>query len=310
MIFVFPGQGSQHLAMGKDLYNNFQEVKLLFEEVNDAINCNLSRIIFDGPLDKLNSTEYTQPAIMLVSVATVRVLEKESGEKINNMAKYVMGHSLGEYSALCATRSLSLADTAKLLQIRGQAMQNAAPLGKGTMIALLGATMKQVEEIVNKIEDCEIANDNGGGQIVLSCLVSKCEEVKKLAINMKIKRVLQLPVSAPFHSSFMQPAADKMQEVLNDVNMNIPSIPLISNVTADEMTDVTLIKDCLVRQVVSMVRWEESVLYCMRKKVNYFVELGPGKVLTNLIKRIDKSNFANSINDVDKIKSFLMKNFH
>ena len=305
MILMFPGQGSQYLGMGKDLYNNFIEARLLFEEVSDVLKYNLSKVIFGADQEKLNSTKYTQPAIMAVSIAVVKVLEQELGKKITKIAKYVIGHSLGEYSALCAAGALSVSDGAKLLQARGEAMENAFPSGKGGMVVLLGATLDQAEEIINQIDDCEIANDNGGGQIVLSCLIDKVQEIKIIANKIMIRKVLQLPVSGPFHSTFMQPAAEKMEEVLEGVTINNPSVPIISNVKAASITEVSKIKECLIKQIVQKVRWRESILYCTQKKETHYIELGPGNILANLVKRINKSNIAISINTSEHIKNFI-----
>lgn len=305
MILLFPGQGSQYQGMGQDLYDNFKVAQLIFEEVNDSLGYNLSEIIFNGPTEKLNSTEVTQPAIMAVSLAVVRIIEQELGKKITDAAHYVMGHSLGEYSALCAANSIDIGNTAKILQIRGKAMQEAVTINQGTMLALLGAKMELVEKVVNEIDGCEIANDNGGEQIVLSCLTNKIEEVKERIKSAQIKRVVQLPVSGPFHSSFMQLAADKMQEVITNLNMKKPSIPLISNVTASPITEVEQIKKGLVKQITATVRWRESLLYCMNQQHKDYVELGPGNVLSNLIKRSRESNSATNIGNTQEIKRFL-----
>ena len=286
MILLFPGQGSQFIGMGKELHDHFQVAKLLFEEVNDAISYDLSKIMFDGPEDQLSITKNTQPAIMAVSMAVVKVLEQELGKKISEIGKYVMGHSLGEYSALCAVGTLSVIDTAKLLKIRGQAMQEATPIGMGTMLALLGVDVEQVEEIIKPIEGCEIANDNGGRQVVVSCLTTRIEDIKSTAKKHGVKRVIPLPVSAPFHSTFMQPAADAMQEAINNVVFNPPALPIISNVTARAVKHIDEIKKGLIEQIVQRVRWRESVLYCNDQKAAQYVELGPGNVLTNLVKRI------------------------
>lgn len=310
-VFMFPGQGSQYLGMGKELYSKFSIVKILFEEINDTIGYDLSKIIFDEYSDKINNTEYTQPAIMAVSIATIKVMEYISEKKIYEIAKYVMGHSLGEYSALCSIGALSVPNTAMLLKIRGQAMQKAIPLGEGTMIALLGIDIHTAEELTDQISDCYVANDNGGGQIVLSCLVDKLAQIKHLAKSMGVKKSVQLPVSAPFHSHFMQPAAEEMKELLKSIKIPTLTTPLIANVTACEVVEGDQIIEYLIRQVVERVRWRESVLYCSTKKTKNYIEIGPGKVLTNLVKRIctDSPNLFNICNS-DQINHFLNEYNH
>ncbi len=307
MIFVFPGQGSQYLGMGRDLYNNFSVAKLVFEEIDEAIKFNLSHIIFNGTQEELNKTEYTQPAIMAVSIAVTKVLEHECGKSITTMAEYIMGHSLGEYSALCAVNALSIADTANLLRIRGKAMQEAVPIGEGSMLALLGSKIEEVENLAQKIRNCEIANDNGGGQIVLSCLVEQVEHISNEAKKIGVKRIVQLPVSAPFHSSFMQPAAKKVQEALKNIDIKPLSVPLIANATANKVTEPKKIRESLVQQITSRVRWRESILIC--SKSTHYVELGPGNVLSNLIKKIDKSSTTDSICSTTTLQNFLIKRF-
>ncbi len=306
MTFLFPGQSSQFVGMGKDLYDNFPYIRELFEEVSDAIHFNITKVIFNGPEEELNNTENTQPAIMAVSIAVVKALEKECGKKLKDIGRYVMGHSLGEYSALCAAGTLSVTDTAKLLKLRGQSMQNAMPIGQGTMLALLGVEMSQAEDIVKKVKDCEIANDNGGGQIVLSCLTKRVDEVGIVAKNIGIRKVIPLKVSAAFHSTFMQPAADKMQEAIENVKFSSPELPIISNVTASTITKVDDIKKALIAQMVQRVRWRESMLYCNRQRIKEYVELGPGNTLTNLVKRTLKEQVSLfNICDVKQLKDFI-----
>lgn len=305
MIFIFPGQGSQYTGMGKTLEQNFKVAKLLFEEINEALSFNLSKIIFNGPTEQLNNTKYTQPAIMAVSMAVVKILEEELDRKISKLANYVMGHSLGEYSALCAAEALSVSDTAVILHARGQAMQSAMPIGKGTMVALLGTSIEQAQTIVEAVDSCEIANDNGGGQVVLSCLVAKLNEIKECAKAMKVKRVMPLPVSAPFHSSFMKPAALRMKGILGNIKINKPSIKFISNATANTIENINTIKEGLITQITNKVRWRESVLYCNEKQASHYVELGPKNVLTNLIKKINPSNTTMNIETTQDINDFI-----
>ncbi len=304
MILIFPGQGSQFVGMGEDLYQNFSEVKLLFEEVSDVLHYNIAKIIFENYQNKLNITQYTQPAIMTISMAVLKVLQARFGLKLDQQAKYLMGHSLGEYSALCAAESLNISETAKLLDIRGKEMQNACPDGKGTMLALLGATIEQAEKISLKIEGCQIANDNGGGQIVLSCLTESVEKIKQTASELKIKRAIPLQVSGPFHSSFMKPAADKMKQVLSKVKIQAPKLPIITNVSASRVHNPDEIKSGLVQQITDRVRWRESVIRCIKSGAQQFIEIGPGTVLTNLVKRIDRSAVTTSIGTIAQIKEY------
>ena len=290
--FTFPGQGSQTLGMGKALAENFSIAKDVFQEVDEALSRKLSAIMWGEDQAELTLTENAQPAIMAASIAALRVLEAEGGFQLADKASFVAGHSLGEYSALAGASTFSLADTAKLLDIRGKAMQSAVPVGEGAMAALLGLEMDQVEELVKKASQsgavCELANDNAPGQIVISGHKAGVEKAIELAKDMGAKRALPLPVSAPFHSSLMAPAADKMDEALSNTAISAPLVPLIANVTAEATSDAAVIHRQLVEQVTGRVRWRESVIAMRAKGVETLVELGTGKVLSGLAKRIDK----------------------
>ncbi|MFT8890663.1 MAG: ACP S-malonyltransferase [Acetobacter papayae] len=306
--FVFPGQGSQSVGMGQDLAQAFPSARAVFEEVDDALGENLSKIIFEGPAESLTSTENTQPALMAVSMAVLRVLENEGGLDLASTATLLAGHSLGEYAALAAARSLGIAQTAKLLRLRGQAMQKAVPAGEGGMAALIGATLEQAEEICvqsSKTALVEIANDNGGGQIVLSGKMAGIDAAIALAKEMKIKRAVKLPVSAPFHSSLMKPAETIMAEALEQATIAAPVVPVIANVTAQRETDADTIRKNLVQQVTGRVRWEESVRAMVEMGVDSFVEIGAGKVLSGLIRRIAPDVTTASVGTPDDIEAFL-----
>ena len=288
--FVFPGQGSQSVGMGQDLAQAFPSARAVFEEVDDALGENLSKIIFEGPADNLTSTENTQPALMAVSMAVLRVLETEGGLDLASTATLLAGHSLGEYAALAAARSLGVAQTAKLLRLRGQAMQKAVPAGEGGMAALIGATLEQAEEICAQsggAGSLEVANDNGGGQIVLSGKMASIDAAIALAKEMKIKRAVKLPVSAPFHSSLMRPAQDVMAEALAQAQIMAPIVPVIANVTAARETDADTIRNNLVEQVTGRLRWRESVTEMGKTGIDTFVEFAAGKVPSVLAKRIE-----------------------
>lgn len=306
--FVFPGQGSQSVGMGQDLAQAFSSARAVFEEVDDALGENLSKIIFEGPADSLTSTENTQPALMAVSMAVLRVLETEGGLDLASTATLLAGHSLGEYAALAAARSLGIAQTAKLLRLRGQAMQKAVPAGEGGMAALIGATLEQAEDIAAQASQTalvEIANDNGGGQIVLSGRMAGIDAAIALAKELKIKRAVKLPVSAPFHSSLMKPAEIIMAEALEPADIAAPIVPVIANVTALRETDADTIRQNLVQQVTGRVRWEESVRTMVAMGVDSFVEIGAGKVLSGLIRRIAPDVTTTSVGTPDDIESFL-----
>lgn len=305
---VFPGQGSQAIGMGKALGAVYPEAKEVFQEVDSALSQNLSGLMFDGSLEELSLTENTQPALMAVSVAVIRVLDKQGGFRLPSAAKFVAGHSLGEYAALCAAGSLTLSDTAKLLKKRGQAMQQAVPPGIGGMAALLGidlATAKEVANAAAQGEVCTTANDNSVGQIVISGHMGAIDRAIAIAAERGFKRSVKLPVSAPFHSSLMQSAADVMQEALCKINVAAPSVPVIANVTAQPVSNPDEIRNLLVQQVTGSVRWRESVLTMKEQGVTQLVECGSGTVLTNLTKRIDKELTAISLSSPETIDAFL-----
>jgi len=307
--FVFPGQGSQFPGMGKELFDNFVTAREVFEEVDEALQQNLSKLIFEGDADDLNLTENTQPALMAVSIAVQRILAKDMGVILGDdkNTAFVAGHSLGEYSALTAAGTLSLSDTARLLRIRGQAMQKAVPVGIGAMAAILGLEFDDVSAIAKEATDSEIcsaANDNAFGQVVVSGHVHAVEKAIALATEKGAKRAMMLPVSAPFHCPLMQPAADAMAAALSKVEMRVPVVPLIANVTATAVENPAEILDLLVQQVTGTVRWRESVLYMKEKGVENLVELGAGKVLAGLTKRIDRELSAMSVGTPADLEAF------
>lgn len=306
--FVFPGQGSQAVGMGRELAEAFAEARHVFQEVDEALSQNLSKLMFEGPEDTLTLTENAQPALMAVSVAVVRVLEGQGKLDLGKAASFVAGHSLGEYSALAAAGTFSLADTARLLKLRGQSMQKAVPVGVGAMAALLGAEFDQAREIAAEAAQgqvCEAANDNGAGQVVVSGHKEAVERAIKIAQEKGIKRAVLLPVSAPFHCALMQPAADAMAEALSNVDMTAPKAPLVANVVASAVTDPDVIRDLLVKQVTGTVRWREGVLYMKEQGVTQLVELGAGKVLSGLAKRIDKELSGTAVGTPADIEAFL-----
>ena len=295
--FIFPGQGSQAVGMGRDLAAAFPVAREVFEEVDETLKQRLSRLMFEGPGEELILTENTQPALMAHSLAVLRVLEKEGGFRLRQRAAVVAGHSLGEYSALAAADAFSVADAARLLKLRGQAMQKAVPAGEGAMAALLGADMAQAQQICDEAapvpdsdppqrEIIEPANDNGAGQIVVSGHRGAVERAVAIASGKGVRRAMLLPVSAPFHCALMAPAADVMAEALENTPPRAPIVPLVANVSAAKATDPSEIRDLLVRQVTAMVRWRECVNAMVEFGVESFVELGAGKVLSGLIRRI------------------------
>lgn len=307
--FVFPGQGSQVVGMGKEFYDNFDIAKDVFNQVNEALGKDLSKIMFEGPQDLLTQTENAQPAIMCVSIAILKVLEKESGKKIEELCKYVAGHSLGEYSALCASEALSLQDTAKLLKIRGESFAEAGKNSKGAMVALVGATIEQAEEVANKArqdgEICQVANDNTVGQVVLSGNENSIDKAVEVATEMKIKRAIKLPVSGAFHSELMKPAVEKMEKSLVNFDINSPKVPVISNFLAKEETNPTEIKENLLKQITGRVRWRETMLLFEQKCIEEIVEIGSGKVLSGMVARTTPNIKAYSINSIETLKEFL-----
>ena len=300
---IFPGQGSQVIGMGKDFFDKYNIVKELFLEADDALGMSLSKIIMDGPKNELDLTVNTQPAIFLISYSIFQVIKKEFNINLND-AKYFAGHSLGEYSALSAANYLNFSDTIKLLKIRGKAMQNAVPKGEGGMLAVLGSTVEILEEIITENKNnfiVQIANDNSEGQIVLS---GKNTELLKLGEILKSKNIknIKLPVSAPFHCYLMNKAKEIMKKEIENTNFQDSKNILISNVTANEINSKDDLKRLLIDQIENRVRWRESVLNMIKKGVNQFIEIGPGKVLSGLVKRIDKNVKINTINNESDIK--------
>ncbi|MCD6072879.1 MAG: [acyl-carrier-protein] S-malonyltransferase [Microvirga sp.] len=305
--FIFPGQGSQTVGMGKALAEAFPQAKAVFDEVDEALSQKLSTLMWEGPAEELTLTANTQPALMAVSLAAIRVLEAEAGLDLKRDAAYVAGHSLGEYSALASAGSLSISDTARLLRIRGNAMQNAVPVGQGAMAALLGLEYDAALEVAREAaegEVCDAANDNGGAQVVVSGHKSAVERAVAIAQTKGAKRAVMLAVSAPFHCALMQPAADAMREALGRVTVNAPVVPVVANVEAAPITDPSAIRDALVRQVTGTVRWRESVAYMASQGVDSFYEVGSGKVLTGLVKRIAAGASSAAIGTPEDIAAF------
>jgi [acyl-carrier-protein] S-malonyltransferase len=308
--FVFPGQGSQFIGMGKDLAENFSEAKEVFQEVDDSLSQKLSALMFDGEEADLNMTENTQPALMAVSVAVARVLESQGGITIKDYAKYVAGHSLGEYSALTAAGVIAISDCAKLLKLRGTSMQKAVPVGVGSMAAVLGLDFDVVAEIAKEAaqgEICAAANDNSDGQVVVSGHKAAVERAVALASEKGAKRAVILPVSAPFHCDLMAPAAEAMSPALADTTFNAPAVPVVTNVTADAQSAPETLKSLLIDQITGMVRWRESVLYMKEQGVEEMVELGAGKVLCGLARRIDRSIACTNAGTAEDIDALIVK---
>jgi len=301
---IFPGQGSQIVGMGKEFYDNFDLVKKLFKEADETLNFSLSKIILDGPKDELDLTINTQPAIFLISYSIFNVINKEFKIDLNK-AKYFAGHSLGEYSALSSAGYLSFSDTLKILRIRGDAMQNSVPKGEGGMVAVLGSTIEVIEDILKDNQQkftVQIANDNSEGQMVLS---GKNEDLDNLILSLKEKSIknIKLPVSAPFHCSLMSKATKTMTEELNKLDFKQSKNKLISNVTAKEIENINELKNLLIRQIENRVRWRESVINMINNGINQFVEIGPGKVLSGLVKRINREVKIESINNLKDIEN-------
>lgn len=306
--FVFPGQGSQAVGMGKELAEAYPLAREVFQEVDEALSQKLSTLMFEGPEGDLTLTENAQPALMAVSLAVTRVLEQQGGFTLTDKCALVAGHSLGEYSALAAAGTFSIPDAARLLKIRGQAMQAAVPVGVGAMAALLGldyAEAAAVAELAAQGDVCAAANDNANGQVVVSGHKAAVERAIEIAREKGAKRAVLLPVSAPFHCALMQPAAARMAEALGDVAMHAPRVPLVANVTAQQVKDADAIRDLLVKQVCGTVRWRESVLYMKEQGVDTLVELGAGKVLSGMVRRIDRDMTGTAINGPADIEAFL-----
>ncbi len=296
---IFPGQGSQIVGMGKDLLTKYESVKKNFNKADEVLGFPITNLILDGPKDKLDLTENTQPAIFLVSYSIFSLIKNEFGINLNS-AKYFAGHSLGEYSALAASEVISFSDTLKILKVRGKAMQSAVPKGEGGMLAILGSNVIEIEKIASNYE-CEIANDNSNGQLVVS---GKINQLNNLILELKEKGIknIKLPVSAPFHCKLMRKATEIMVEEINRISFNESKNKLISNVTAEEVSEPNEIKKLLIKQIESRVRWRESVKNMIEKGTNKFIEIGPGKVLSGLIKRIDKNVKVSAINSEEDIK--------
>ena len=308
LAFVFPGQGSQAVGMGQALAEAFPVARHTLQEVDDALEQHLSRLMFEGPEEELRLTANAQPALMAASLAALRVFEQEGGRPLAERAAFVAGHSLGEYSALAAAGALELADTARLLRRRGEAMQEAVPVGEGAMAALLGLELDAAEEIAREAAEdqvCAAANDNAPGQVVLSGHREAIDRAIELAKGCGAKRAIQLPVSAPFHCSLMAPAADVMADALATVSIKMPAVPLVANVTAARLSDPDEIRRKLVEQVTGKVRWRESVAYMASQGVETTVELGAGKVLTGLSKRIDRSLGAVAAGTPEELEKLL-----
>lgn len=304
--FTFPGQGSQTVGMGQALAQNFAAAQAVFEAVDEALGEKLSRIIWEGPDAELTLTKNAQPALMAVSLAALAVLRKEYGADAIQPA-FVAGHSLGEYSALAAAGVFSVADAAKLLRLRGLAMQEAVPQGQGAMLALLGADLEPAEKLAAAAAEddvCQVANDNAPGQVVISGSKTAIDRAAKLAPEFGVRRAVPLPVSAPFHCALMRPAADRMAEALESVKLSAPSAPLISNVTAAPVFDTQQIKSLLVKQVTGVVRWRESVAYMADQGIGALFEIGAGRVLTGLAKRIRSQADARSVGGVEDVAAF------
>ena len=300
---VFPGQGSQKIGMGKDFFENYDLVKDLFKEADESLGISISKIIIEGPKDELDLTINTQPAIFLISYSIFQVMKKEFNLDLDN-AKYFAGHSLGEYSALCAADYLSFSDTIKLLKIRGEAMQNAVPKGEGGMLAVLGSKVEIIEDLLKENKNnfiVQIANDNSEGQIVLSGTISDIEKLIQVLKSKNVKNI-KLPVSAPFHCQLMKNATEIMRNEIQKLDFQDSKNKLISNVMAKEILNKEELKTLLIDQIESRVRWRESVEHMINNGVNHFIEIGPGKVLTGLIKRIDKNVKTNTINSESDIK--------
>ncbi len=300
---IFPGQGSQSIGMTKELHDNFAYVKDLFKQADDVLGYSISKIILEGPKEDLDLTENTQPAIFLASYSIFEMIKKESNINLGD-AKYFAGHSLGEYSALATSGSLDFKNAIKLLNERGKAMQTAVPKGTGGMVAVLGIEIKEINNLLENQSNykCYIANDNSNGQIVLSGLNSDIDKFIETLKTKKIKNI-KLPVSAPFHCKLMDKATSIMRDKINNTNFEKPKNVIISNVTGSETQEIEKIKDLLIKQIESPVRWRESVIYMIKNGVTNFIEIGPGKVLSGLLKRIDKTINVNTINKIEDLKN-------
>ncbi|MET0469815.1 MAG: ACP S-malonyltransferase [Xanthobacteraceae bacterium] len=307
LAFIFPGQGSQTVGMGRGLADAFPAARLVFEEVDEALGEALTKVIWEGPAETLMLTENAQPGLMAVSLAAMRVLETEAGVDLARDARFVAGHSLGEYSALAAAGALGIGDTARLLRIRGRAMQKAVPVGTGAMAALLGLDFEQAVTVAGEAAEdqvCQAANDNGGGQVVVSGDKAAVERAVEIAKGKGARRAMMLPVSAPFHCSLMQPAADAMAAALAGVTVKSPVVPVVANVLAKPIRDPADIVGALVAQVTGTVRWRDSISFMADAGVTRFCEVGAGKVLSGLVKRIAEGAIGVSVGTPDDVAAF------
>ena len=307
-IIVFPGQGSQKIGMGKELSDNFAEAKQVFEEVNDALNFNLTRVMWDGTDKEIALTSNAQPALMACSIASLRVLNKITNKNLSDLACYVCGHSLGEYSAMTAAEVFSLSQCATLLRLRGDAMQKAVPIGKGAMAALIGTNIEMAVKVIDKVKHygvCDIANDNSQGQVVISGDILAVENAMKFSKDFGIKKAILLPVSAPFHCKLMRPAQIIMEEALNKLNFKTPLIPIISNVNVLPENNPDKLRKNLIDQVTGTVRWRETMEFVEKKGIKKIIELGSGKVLTGIAKRMIKDIVTINIENTEDFKNFI-----
>ena len=305
---VFPGQGAQKIGMGKKLSENFSEAKYVFDEVNEALKFDLTKVMWEGSDSEISLTSHAQPALMACGVAAFRVLSKLKDKNVIQLADFSCGHSLGEYTAMTVAEVFSLRDCAVLLRLRGEAMQKAVPVGKGSMAALIGISINQIKEIIEKVQTygiCDVGNDNADGQIVISGDVKAVEKAIELAKNIGVKRAILLPVSAPFHCRLMEPARIIMQEALNNLKFNVPLIPIVSNITALPQTDPKILRKYLIDQVTGTVRWRETMEFAKNLGVKKITELGTGKVLAGIAKRMVNNVLIESYENPEDFESFL-----
>ena len=307
---TFPGQGSQIVGMGKDLYDNFSCAKDVFNQVDEVLKCKLSDIIFNGPAEELTQTNNAQPALMATSIAIFEVLKQQFNINLNDIAKFSAGHSLGEYSALCASNAINLEDAANLLKIRGNAMKECGTKSNGAMAAIIGSTPQIIEQIINQVKEdqiLQIANDNSDGQIVISGQKEAVQRFIDKAKENKIRRAILLPVSGAFHSNLMSPAQEIMQEAINNTNFKQPQIPIVNNVNAKATSDTNILKDLLIKQVTSQVKWRQTILFLQENNINQVLEIGSGKVLCGLFNRTAPDIQTIPINNLSDIENFAKK---